>query len=109
MRDLHTPFPDRSNHMKTLSEALLDLAGRVQKLEAAAKADRDSDRAELERTLDEISAALEAGVADFEAAAQAADARGSKWWDETRTSTARQLEGARARYQREARDQFDKA
>ena len=95
--------------MKPLSEALLDLASRVQNLETSTKTRFENDRADLQKSLDEIGAGLDRDLHEFDAAVRQADAAGSTWWNETQQSIARQLEDARSRYHREAEVELEKA
>ena len=54
--------------MKTLSDSLDELAGRVEVLEDSATATFEADRAKLEKRRDEIDKAFKTEVGEFDAA-----------------------------------------
>jgi hypothetical protein len=90
-----------------LSDSLLDLAGRVRKVEASAEAVRARNRTALQQRRQELETAIDKEVTEVEAdAAQAArTARG--WWAEIRGSVDKQIAEMRAdfeRWQAEAKD-----
>ena len=72
--------------MRNLSDALIDLAGRVKRVEDSAAAVQEKNRAALQSRREELEAAIEQSKIELEAAAiQAKDAtRG--WWSETTSS-----------------------
>jgi hypothetical protein len=83
--------------MKTLSESLETLAGRVKVLEDSATATFEADRAKLEKRRHEIDEALKTDVSEVESAVREAAEAGRTWWDETKTSMKRPLDELRGR------------
>ena len=69
--------------MRNLSEALIDLAGRVKRVEDSAEAVQERNRAALRSRREELEAAIEQSKLDL--ATQAKDATRS-WWSETTSS-----------------------
>ena len=83
--------------MKTLSDSLEELAGRVEVLEDSATATFEADRAKLEKRRDEIDKAFKTEVGEFDAAIREAAEAGRTWWKETKASMRRPLDELRAR------------
>ena len=83
--------------MKSLSESLEQLAGRVKVLEESATATFEADRAKLEQRRHEIDEAFKTEVGEFESAVREAAEAGRTWWSETKASMKRPLDEVRAR------------
>lgn len=82
--------------MKKLSESLIDLAGRVRKLEDSAAAVEDKNRAALQTRRDELDTAIEKERHDIEKATTAAKQEARTWWSDTKGSIERQMAAMRA-------------
>lgn len=85
--------------MGKLSDSLLDLAGRVKRLEDSAAAVQERNHAALKTRRGELEAALEreATLAERDLN-EAASAEGS-WWSETKGAIEREIAGIRADFE----------
>lgn len=86
--------------MTKLSESLLDLAGRVKKVEDSAAAVQDKNREKLQARRDELDAAIEQEKIELEAAATQAKEAARSWWSETKGSIERQINSMRADFEK---------
>ena len=77
--------------MKTLSESLMDLAGRVKKLEESAAAVQEKNRAALQARREELEAAIEREKGEPEQATSQAKEGARSWWSDTKGSIERQI------------------
>lgn len=81
--------------MKSLSDALLDLAARVSAIEESARAAKDESQALLEDRRRRVQDALDAQVKEFEATVDKAEGSVQHWWLETRSAVERQVQTVR--------------
>lgn len=72
--------------MQNLSEALIDLAGRVKRVEDSAEAVQEKNRAALQSRREELEAAIEESKGELEAAATQAKDATKGWWAKTTSS-----------------------
>lgn len=86
--------------MERLSESLLDLAGRVKRLEDSAAAVREKNRAALQARRDELEAAIEREAGQIHKATTGTKGEARKWWSETRASIERQVAQMRADFEK---------
>jgi hypothetical protein len=86
--------------MRTLSESLLDLAGRVKRVEDSAAAVQEKNREKLAARRDELEAAIEQQQIELEATAALAKEDARSWWSETKSSIERQINSMRADFQK---------
>jgi hypothetical protein len=77
--------------MKTLSESLVDLAGRVKKLEDSAAAVQEKNRAALQARREELEAAIEREKGELEQATSQAKEGARNWRSDTKGSIERQI------------------
>ena len=77
--------------MKTLSESLMDLAGRVKKLEDSAAAVQEKNGAALQARREELETAIEREKGDLEQATSQAKEGARSWWSDTKGSIERQI------------------
>jgi hypothetical protein len=77
--------------MKTLSDSLVDLAGRVKKLEDSAAAVQEKNRAALQARREELEAAIEREKGELEQATSQAKEGARNWWSDTKGSIERQI------------------
>ena len=82
--------------MQPLSESLMDLAGRVERLEDSAAAVREKNRAKLQARRDELEAAIEREGDQLHKATTQAKGAARTWWSDTRASIERQIAQMRA-------------
>ena len=82
--------------MKSMSESLYELAGRIKTLEDSAAAVREKNRAALQTRRGEIEKTFDSEVKEFEAAATEATAAARSWWADTKGSIERQIAAMRA-------------
>jgi hypothetical protein len=82
--------------MKSLSDALLDLAARVSELESSAAATLSDNREALEVRRREIERALDTEA--IETAGSETVAAAQRWWADTRESVDRQVEKMRQEF-----------
>ena len=81
--------------MKSLSDALLDLAARVSAIEESARAAKDESQAMLEDRRRKVQDALDAQAREFEARVDKAEGSVQHWWHETRGAVERQVQTIR--------------
>ena len=74
--------------MRNLSEALTDLAGRVERVEDSAAAVQERNRAALQSRREELEAAIEESKIELEAATTDAKDATKGWWSETTSTIA---------------------
>ena len=86
--------------MKRFSESVEELATRVAALEESATAAYVEDRAKLEQRRQEIEAAFDTGVDEFESDIRDAAAAGRTWWEETKASIVRPFAELRERHEK---------
>jgi len=85
--------------MKTLSESLMDLAARVKRLEDSAAAVQEKNRAALQTRREELDAAIDREVQEFDTTtADAKEAARSRWSD-AKGSIERQIAAMRAEFE----------
>jgi hypothetical protein len=85
--------------MKSLSESLMDLAARVKQLEDSAAAVQQHNRAALQKRHEELDAAIDRDVQEFdETTAEAKEATRS-WWSDTKRSIERQIAAMRVDFE----------
>jgi hypothetical protein len=84
--------------MKTLSDALLDLAARVSELESSAAATMTDSREALEARRRELEKAMDTEVKALETAGSEAQTTARQWWIDTRESVERQVERMRREF-----------
>ena len=72
--------------MRNLSDALIDLAGRVKRVEDSAEAVQEKNRAALQSRREELEAAIEQSQVELEAAATQAKDATRGWWSKTTSS-----------------------
>jgi hypothetical protein len=77
--------------VKTLSESLTDLAGRVKKLEDSAAAVQEKNRAALQARRGELEAAIEREKGELEQATSQAKEGVRSWWSDVKGSIERQI------------------
>lgn len=77
--------------MRSLSDALLNLAARVSAIEESAKAAKDESQTVLEERRRRIQDALDAQVKEFEATVGKAEDSVQHWWVETRGAVEKQV------------------
>jgi len=82
----------------TLSESLMDLSVRVNKLEDSAAATREQNRARLEARRQEVEETFDRQTRDFQAKVESNEAGIQQFLTETRASVERQVETMRADY-----------
>src|SRR5258707_10587285 len=81
------PMPHRKEkHVRNLSDALIDLAGRVKRVEDSAVAVQEKNRAALQSRREELQAAIEESKVEMEAAASHAKDATRGWWSKTTSS-----------------------
>lgn len=94
----------------TLSESLMDLSVRVDKLKDSAAATQEQNRARLEARRQEVEETVDRQTRDFKAKGEAGEAGIQQFLTETRASVERQVEAMRADYrQRKAEREVAKA
>jgi hypothetical protein len=76
----------KEEHMRNLSDALIDLAGRVKRVEDSAEAVQEKNRAALQSRREELEAAIEESKIELEAAATQAKDATRGWWSKTTSS-----------------------
>jgi hypothetical protein len=81
--------------MRSLSDALLDLAARVKAIEESARAAKDESQAVLEERRRTIQNALDAQVREFESTVDKAEESVQHWWRETRGAVEGQVRAIR--------------
>ena len=72
--------------MRNLSDALIDLAGRVKRVEDSAEAVQEKNRAALQSRREELEEAIEQSKVELEAAATRAKDATRGWWSKTTSS-----------------------
>lgn len=83
--------------MKSLSQSLEELSGRIKVLEDSATATFEADKAKLERRRQEIEESFKQDVGELESAVREASLAGRNWWGETKASMKRPLDELRGR------------
>jgi len=76
----------KEKHVRNLSEALTDLAGRVKRVEDSAEAVQEKNRAALQSRREELEATIEQSTIEMEAAATHAKDATRGWWSKTTSS-----------------------
>ena len=76
----------KEKHVRNLSEALIDLAGRVKRVEDSAEAVQEKNRAALQSRREELEAAIEQSKIEMEAVATQAKNATRGWWSKTTSS-----------------------
>jgi gas vesicle protein len=76
----------KEKRMNNLSDALIDLAGRVKRVEDSAAAVQKENRAALQSRREELEAAIEESKVELEAAATHAKDATRGWWSKTTSS-----------------------
>lgn len=84
--------------MKTLSDALLDLATRVSELEASAAATMKGGREAVEARRRELETAMDSELHALEKAGSEAQTTARQWWVDTRESVEHQVERMRREF-----------
>jgi hypothetical protein len=82
--------------MKPMSEALMELAARVKKLEDLAAATGERNREKLEARRQEIEATFDREAKKVQAVATEAGTKAQRWWADTKGSVDRLIEAMRA-------------
>ncbi|WP_374021366.1 hypothetical protein [Mycobacterium sp. HNNTM2301] len=95
--------------MKKLSESLLDLAGRVKKVEDSATAVQENNREKLRARRNELEAAIEQEKIELEAAATLAKEDARSWWSDTKSSIEHQINQMRADFEKWQGDMKEKS
>lgn len=95
--------------MRKLSESLLDLAGRVKKVEDSATAVQENNREKLRARRNELEAAIEQEKIELEAAATLAKEDARSWWSETKSSIEHQINQMRADFEKWQGDMKEKS
>ena len=96
--------------MKRFSESLEELSTRVAALEDSATAAYVADRAKLELRREEIKAAFDTRVDDFDSAVHEAAAAGQSWWNDAKSSIVRPFAQLRERHdERQAEHEVQRA
>jgi hypothetical protein len=85
--------------MGSLSEAVMDLAGRVKMLEESAAAMQQKNRAALQERREELETAIEHQKTELETAATQAKEAARGWWSETKRSIEGQIAEMRADFE----------
>jgi hypothetical protein len=86
--------------MKSLSDALLDLAGRVSELESSAAATLSDNREALLARRHALEAAMDRELKSMETAGSEAQTTARRWWADTQESVERQVEKMRTQFGR---------
>ena len=86
--------------MKTPSESLMDLAARVKQLEDSAAAVQERNRAALQQRREELDAAIDREVQEFDKTTAEAKEATRSWWSETKGSIERQIAAMRADFEK---------
>jgi gas vesicle protein len=73
----------KEKYMRNLSDALIDLAGRVKRVEDSAAAVQERNRAALQSRREELETAIEQSRTELEGAATQAKDATRGWWKET--------------------------
>jgi gas vesicle protein len=73
----------KEKYMRNLSDALVDLAGRVKRVEDSAAAVQERNRAALQSRREELETAIEQSKIELEGAATEAKDASRGWWKET--------------------------
>ena len=81
--------------MKSLSDALLNLAARVSAIEESARAAKGESQAMLEDRRRKVQDALDAQAREFEATVDKVEGSVQHWWLETRGAVERQVQTVR--------------
>src|ERR1700752_1090462 len=76
----------KEKQVRNLSDALIDLAGRVKRVEDSAEAVQEKNRAALQSRRAEREAAIEQSKTEMEAAATHAKDATRGWWSKTTSS-----------------------
>ncbi|WP_231996882.1 hypothetical protein [Mycobacterium scrofulaceum] len=92
-----------------MSESLLDLAGRVKKVEDSAAAVQEKNREKLRARRDELEAAIEQEKIELEAAATLVKEDARSWWSETKNSIEHQINQMRADFEKWQGDMKEKS
>lgn len=95
--------------MRKLSESLLDLAGRVKKVEDSATAVQENNREKLRARRNELEAAIEQEKIELEAAATLAKEDARSWWSDTKSSIEHQINQMRADFEKWQGDMKEKS
>ncbi len=82
--------------MTTLSESLMDLAGRVKKLEDSAAAIQEKNRVALQARREDLEAAIDREKGELEESATRAKEGARSWWSDTKRSIEQQIAEMRA-------------
>lgn len=92
--------PSKEPSVRKLSDSLMDLAGRVKRVEDSAAAVEAQNRAELQARRQELEAAIQQEKIELEAAATQAKEAARGWWTETKKSIERQVDQMRADFEK---------
>jgi phage shock protein A len=82
--------------MKPLSKSLTELAARVKQLEDSAAAVQDRNQAALQKRREELDAAIDRQVQEFNDTTTETKEAARSWWSDTRGSIERQIAAMRA-------------
>jgi hypothetical protein len=94
--------------MKTLSESLMDLAGRVKTLEDSAAAVQEENRAALQARREELEAAIDREKNELDQAASQAKEGARSWWSDTKGSIERQIAEMRTDFEHRQTERKEK-
>ena len=86
--------------MKPLSQSLTDLAARVKRLEDSAVAVQDRNQAALQKRREELDAAMDREVQEFDTATAEAEEAARSWWSDTQGCFERQIAAMRADFEK---------
>jgi hypothetical protein len=87
-------------NMKPLSESLMDLAGRVKRLEDAAGAVREKNRAALQAHREQLEADFDREASELDKTTGEVRGEIRNWWSETKGSIERQIAAMRADFEK---------
>jgi len=85
--------------MKSLSESLRDLAARVKQLDDSAAAVQERNRAALQKRREELDAAIDREVQEFDKTTAEAKEAARSWWSDTKGSIERQIAAMRVDFE----------
>jgi phage shock protein A len=86
--------------MKPLSGSLMDLAARVKRLEESAVNVQERNRAALRKRQEELDAAIDREVQEFENTTAEAKEAGRSWWSDTKGAIERQIAAMRGDFEK---------
>jgi hypothetical protein len=90
----------KEKNVGSLSEAVMDLAGRIKRVEESAAAMQQKNRAALQERREELEAAIEHEKTELEAAATQAKEAARSWWLDTKRSIEGQITEMRADFEK---------